>query len=83
MIRRIALLGVAAALAFGAAACGGDDDDGGDNGGATTEATSDGGESYDVTAEEFIVLLEADKMAALEDFAEDNPECQGAIDRAS
>jgi hypothetical protein len=72
--------GVLAALALGVTACGGDDDGGGDNGSATTEATSDGGESYDITAEEFIVALEDEKMAILEDFAADNPECEGAID---
>ena len=81
MPRRIAVLGVAAALAFGAAACGGDDDDADNTGSTTTETTTDGGESYDITAGDFIVALEPEKMAILEDFAADNPECQGSIDR--
>jgi hypothetical protein len=73
--RLITACAVVLVLALGAAACGGDDGDDGGNGG---NGGGDGA-SYDNTASE--VIASTDKQAILDDFAADNPECQGAIDQ--
>jgi hypothetical protein len=64
-----------AVLALIGAGCGGDDDEE-----STSPDANSGGEPYDITASEFVAALEPEKRQILEDFAADNPDCQGAVD---
>ncbi len=66
-----AVVSVLAALALAVGACGGDDE--------SSSTTSSAGDSApaELTAEEFIVELEADKQAHIEEVVAATPECEG------